>query len=92
MDYVGRAPIIINYTITAANTWEQATAGLTGVRKWLIKSRESTYESFDFAFTSAPTTYMTNSGVGLAFDNCELPPIYVRSAEVGTVVEILYWN
>lgn len=91
MDYTARSPIIINYTILAGSTWEKASSAIQGVRKWLVKARESTNNEFRMSFVAAPTTYVTNSGVGLAFDNCELPNIYVYGT-VGTVVEILYWN
>ena len=91
-DYVGRAPIIINYELTLADTWYQVCSAIAGVRKWKLKAREDTDNSFDYDFTSAHTTYMTNSGSGASFDNCELPDIYCKSSTAGTVIEIEYWN
>lgn len=93
MDYVGRSPKIINYTLTAANTWYNITSKIAGVRKWFMKARESTDNSFDYDFDNTThTTYMTNGGQGVAFDNCEVPDVYCRSATAGTVIELIYWN
>ena len=85
-------PTIINYTLTAANTWYQITSGVSGVRKWFMKAKESTDNSFDYDFTSSHSTFMTNGGQGVAFDGCALPPVYCRSATAGTVIELIYWG
>lgn len=92
MDYVGKAPIIINYTLTVANTWYNVASAIKGVRKWFMKAKESTDNSFDYTFDSTYATFLTNGGQGVSFDNCELPDIYTRSATAGTVIEICYWN
>lgn len=90
--YTARNPIIINYSVVAPNTWEKAASAVAGVRKWMIKLRETSTGPFDIAFSSAPTTYMSNSGVGFSLDNCDLGDVYVRSATAGTVIEILYFG
>lgn len=92
MDYVGRAPVIVNYTLTNANTWYKIASAVKGVRKWRMKARESTDNSFDYDYTTTHTTYLTNSGTGVDFDNCELPDVWCRSATAGTVVELEYWR
>lgn len=92
LKYTARNPIIINYTIQAANVWEKAASQVAGVRKWMIKSNESTPNQFDLAFKAVPTTYFSNSGVGFSLDNCDLPDTYVRSATVGTIIDILYFG
>ena len=88
--YSAKSIIIINYTILVANTWELAASEVNGVRRWMIKASENTYNPFDLAFTSAPTTYMSTSGIGFSLDNVDLQPVYVRCATVGTIIEILY--
>ena len=96
MQYVGRHPIITNTTLTNANTWYLITSAIPGVRQWMLKPRESTDNEFDYDLTNAtsPThsTFMTNSGVGIAFDKAELPAVYCRSETPGTVIELLYFN
>jgi len=89
---IGRSPIIVNTTLTNANTWYTVQAAVPGVRKWFMKARESTDNSFDYDFTSTHTTHMTNSGQGVAFDGCDLPTVYARSATAGTVIELIYWQ
>jgi len=88
----GFAPIIINYTLTNANTWYAINSATPGVRRWVLKARESTYNAFDYDYTSTHTTHMTNSGIGISRDNCDLPIIYARSADAGTVLELEVWN
>lgn len=92
MDYVGRSPIIINHTITVANVWQQASSAIKGVRKFMIKARETTDNSFDWAFKDNPTEWMSNGGQGVAFDGCEMPDFWVRSSTINTIIEICYWN
>jgi hypothetical protein len=92
LDYVGRAPIIINKTLTLANTWYQVTAEIRGPRKWFLKAQEATDNSFDLAFADEQTEILTNSGIGWAFDGCEIPNIWCRSSTAGTVIELCYWN
>lgn len=90
---VGRAPIIVNTTLTLANTWYQVnTAAVAGTRHWLLKAKESTYNAFDYDYTSGHSTIMTNSGIGISRSNCDLPIIYARSATAGTILELEYWN
>ena len=84
-----RSPIIVNYTILADNTWEKAISAIGAVRKWFFKTRESTDNEYRYAFVPSPTTYMTNASQGAAFDNCEIPDIYVYGI-AGTVIEIIY--
>jgi len=91
-EYASRSPIIVNYTLTDANTWYNVIAAISGVRKWFMKARESTDNSFDYDFTSTHLTHMTNSGSGVSFDGCVLPDVYCRSATAGTVIELIYWN
>ena len=86
-----RAPIIVNYTITAGATWEKALSAIGAVRKWFMKPRETTDDAYDYAFKDNPTEFMTNGGSGTAFDGCEIPDIFVRGT-VGSVIEILYWQ
>lgn len=92
LPYRARAPIIINYTLTNANTWYLVSNAVKGVQKWMIKSREGTPNAFDIDFTTDHTTYMTNSGVGFSLDNCDMPDTYCRSTTAGTVIEIMIWN
>ena len=92
IQYSAKVPTIINCTLTDANTWYAVNSEVKGVRKWFMKARESTDNSFDYDFTSAHTTYMSNSGSGVAFDGCDLPIAYCRSATAGTVIELLYWS
>jgi len=89
----GHAPIILNYTIQNTDTWEEVTGtGVNGVRKWMIKLRENSANTFDIAFEdSAPSVHMSNSGVGLSMDNCDLPTVFIRGTATD-VVEILYWG
>lgn len=92
MDYTGRNPIILNTTLTNANTWYLVASAVKGVRKWMIKTKESTANAFDLGFSASPATIFTNSGVGFSLDNCDLPDVYVRSATAGTIIEILYFG
>ncbi len=88
--YSAKTIIIINYTILAASTWELAASEVKGVRRWMIKAKESTFNAFDLAFSASPSTFITNSGVGFSLDNVDLPDVYVRSSIIGTIIEILY--
>ena len=92
--YSAKVPTIVNYTITSASTWQKAldASSIKGVRKWFIKAKNSTDNSFELAFTSAPTTFLTSDGAGFSFDNCDLQDVYVRSSTVNTVIEIIYWS
>ena len=93
LSYVARAPIILNYTIVAVNTWELITGtGVKGVRKWFLKTRDNTDNAFDMAFKAAPTTYLTSDGSGFTFDDTALPAVYVRTSTAGTVFELAYFN
>jgi len=92
MDYVGRAPVIINYTITAVNTWERVTPEIKGIRKWFIRAANDTDNAFRLAFTAAPTTYLTSDGSGFTFDGCALPDVYVYCSTASTKFELIYWN
>ncbi len=91
---VGHAPIVINYTISATDTWEQVTGTpVAGPRKWLIKARESTFNQFDLAFEdTAPSAHLTSDGSGFSWDNCDLPPVFVRTSTAGTTFELIYWG
>ena len=89
----GHAPEIVNTTLTLADTWYAVnSAAMPGVRRWKLKTRESTANTFDYDFTSAHSTYMTNSGVGISEDNCDLPIVYARSATAGTIMELEIWK
>lgn len=88
----GHAPIIINYTLTDANTWYAINSAYPGARRWKLKTKESTPNAFDYDFTTSHSTFMSNSGVGISQDNCDLPIIYVRSATAGTVMELEIWQ
>lgn len=92
MDYCGRNPVILNVTLTNANTWYKVADAIAGVRRWMIKTNESTANAFDIAFKSAPVTFMSNSSVGFSLDNCDLPDTYCRSSTAGTVIEILIFG
>ena len=87
--YKAKVGIIINATITAAATWQKIASKDTTIRRWFIKAKNSTDNSFDLAFTTAPSTFLTTDGSGFAFDECSLPDIYVRSSTINTVIEIL---
>ena len=92
MDYVGRAPIIINYTLVAVNTWERITPAIEGIRKWFIKTNDDTDNAFRLAFSDAPTTYLTSDGSGFTFDGCSLPDVWIYCPTAGTKFELIYWN
>ena len=92
MQYSAKAPIIINSTLTNADTWYKVTDQVRGVRKWKVKAREATYNAFDYAFKDSPSAYMTNDGAGFSADGCDLPEVWCRSSEAGTVIEIEYWG
>lgn len=63
MRYSAKVPIIINYTIVAVDTWEKITGtNVKGVRKWFIKSKDNIDQSFDLAFVSSPSTFLTSDG------------------------------
>ncbi len=49
MDYTARNPLILNTTLTNANTWYKVADAVKGVRKWMIKTNELTANSFDLA-------------------------------------------
>jgi hypothetical protein len=95
LPYSAKAPTIINQTLILANTWYKVASAVKGVRKWMIKASESTYNAFDVDMTTQDTplhaTYLTNSGTGLSMDGCDMPDIYCRSDSAGTVIEILLW-
>lgn len=102
MKYTSRAPIIINYTILANNTWEKAASGKQGVRKWLVKERDATPSNasysqagfdLDLSTATSPThaTYVTSTGVGYSMDNCDLPDVWVRGT-AGKIIEVQYWG
>jgi len=81
-------PLILNYTITAANTWELA-FNLTSydkIKTWKIKARETTDNAFDYAYEDNPSAYISNSGAGTT-ENTPVKKIYIRSASVSTVIE-----
>ena len=90
--YSAKAPIIIEYTLTLADTWYAINTAVRGVRRWVLKSRESTYNAFDYDYTATHTTYMTNGGIGISRDNCDLPVVYARSSTAGTILELEYWG
>lgn len=90
--YSAKQPTIVNFTIVDTNTWEKAFSEVKGVRKWMIKTRESTDNAFDLAFQDTPTHFMTNAGYGWSFDGCDLPDVWVRTATAGTVFELIYWS
>lgn len=90
LKYAARNPVIINYTLTLANTWYKVASAVAGTRKWIVKASETTPNAFDIDFTTAHTTYLSNSGVGFALDNCDLGDTYCRSTTAGTIIEILY--
>jgi hypothetical protein len=92
INYSAKTPTIINYTLTNSNTWYKVVSEIKGVRKWFMKAKEDTDNSFDYDFTSTHATIMTNSGSGVSFDGCDLPDVYCRSATAGTVIEICYWS
>ena len=92
MDYSAKAPIIINYTLNLADTWYPINSEVKGVRRWILKAKEDTYNTFDYDYTAGHSTYMTNSGIGISRDNCDLPMIYARSSTAGTVLELEYWS
>ena len=92
MEYSAKVPVIINATLTLANTWYEISSQVKGVRHWTLKSAEDTSNSFDYDYTAAHSTYMTNSGVGISRANCDLPVIYARSSTAGTKLEIEYWS
>ncbi len=92
MDYTARNPLILNTTLTNANTWYKVADAVKGVRKWMIKTNESTPNAFDLAFVLSPTTVFSNSGIGFSLDNCDMPDVYARSATAGTIIEILYFG
>jgi hypothetical protein len=92
LKYTARNPIIINYTLTNANTWYKVASAVAGVRKWMIKVNESTSNPFDIDFTTTHTTIFSNSGIGFSLDNCDLPDTYCRSSVAGTIIEILYFG
>lgn len=91
--YSAKVPTIINYTIVATDTWELITGTpVSGIRRWFIKTRDSTDNSFDMAFTSNPSTWLSSDGSGFVFDECDLPTVYVRTSTAGTIFEINYWS
>lgn len=91
--YSAKVPIIINYTISATDTWEQITGTpVAGVRRWFIKTSEDTDNEFRLAFSDSPSTYLTSDGSGFAFDECDLPPVWVYCSTSSTQFEILYWS
>ncbi len=97
MPYTAKTPIVTNTTLTNANTWYQVASAISSIRKWRMKARESTDNSFDYVFnplanpnSTPPSVYMTNSGPGVNFDGCSLPELCVRSATAGTVIELEY--
>ena len=92
LTYSAKIPIIVNYTLTLANTWYAINSAVAGVRHWTLKSAEDTGNAFDYDYTSAHTTYMTNSGIGISRANCDLPVIYARSSVASTKLELEYWG
>ncbi|MCK9370611.1 hypothetical protein M0R04_11935 [Candidatus Dojkabacteria bacterium] len=97
MSYTAKVPHIINYTLTDANTWYLISSTIDAptrstLRRWRMKARENTDNSFDYDYTSGHSTYMTNGGQGVNFDNCAMPDIYCRSSTAGTVIELEYWE
>ena len=85
---------ILTYTITATDTWELFTGtNLRGVKRWFIKTRNSTDNSFDMAFVASPgNDYISSDGSAIHFDGCELEAVYVKTATSGTVFEIHYYS
>lgn len=93
MEYSSKVGNITASTIAAANTWQKIASESKAMRKWFIKARRSTDNSFDLAFVAVPgDDYLTTDGPGFTFDNTSLPDIYVRSATVNTVIEILTFD
>jgi hypothetical protein len=87
--YSGKNPVIVRYTISGAD-WQQAFSAVAGVRRWVLKLDESSENSFDYRFKSSGD-HMTNSGIGISRDNCDLPDIYVRGTD-SDVLELEYWG
>jgi len=81
-------PLILNYTILAANTWELAfdLRNYDKIKTWKIKARETTDNAFDYAYTASPTAHISNNGAGIT-ENTPVKLIYVRSASVSTIME-----
>ncbi len=96
---------VVNYEIVAAETWEQALniatefeneATAKAVQKFFIRMRENDNIddlSFDYNFIStSPSTYLTNTGAGVAFNGVSLPNIFVRTRSADAVLEIIYFH
>jgi hypothetical protein len=100
MVYTAKVITIANYSIVAAETWEQAldisnVVAPTAIRKWYMKARENDEidTAFDYNFSgTSPTTWATNGGQGVAFDGVSLPNIYVRARNAANVIEIVYFS
>ena len=87
--YKAKVGTIINGTIAATGTWQKIASKDTTIRRWFIKAKNSTDNSFDLAFEDNPSTFLTTDGSGFAFDECSLPNVWVRSDTKSTVIEIL---
>lgn len=95
LKYCARNPIIINYTLTDADTWYKVADAVKGVRKWMIKSSEDTPNPFKICFQANAddnTPAFSTIGPGFSLDNCDLSDLYARSSTAGTIVEILYFG
>ena len=96
---------IVNYDVVAAETWEQALsistafeneATASAVEKFFIRMREDdTIDNlgFDYNFSSiSPSTYLTNTGAGAAFNGVALKNIFIRARSADAVLEIIYFH
>jgi len=91
-DYTSKTLKIVNYSIVAAATWENAASEVKEARFWMIKARENDAidTSFDYAFEDSPSAHMSSSGIGAGFIRSSIPPIWVRSTSASNIIEILY--
>ena len=92
LDYISKNRTIINYSITATDSWEQAASEDKAVRGWFIKAKNDTDNSFQLAFSDNPSTFLTSDGSGFRFDEESLPNVWVRTQTSGTIIEIYHRN
>ncbi len=96
LGYTSRNPIIINFTLTLADTWYQVASPVAGVRKWWIKTRVDASTSdniaFDTAFKDVPSSWWSNCGAGFVIDDCDLMNVWCRSSTAGAIIELMYFG
>ena len=86
---ISNSPVIVNHTISSANTWEQITLPSGTIKEFTISLRGN--HDFDYAYESSPSAYINvPSGMFISVDKTP-PALYVRCSSANYVIQVEFW-